>query len=111
MKRIFLAAAFLVAGIAGANAQTTTFGAGVSANLPIGDLSSAYSFGAGAEFQAEHKFNDNVSGIATTGFTHFFGKDLGGYKFNLELSLSWWVVVIMRTPSSILVRRSVTASS
>ena len=79
MKKVLLTAAIVVAGFISASAQTT-FGAGVNANLPIGDLSDGYSFGVGAELQVEHKFSEKFSGIGTTGFTHFFGKDFGGFK-------------------------------
>ena len=82
MKKVLLTAAILIAGFAGVKAQTS-FGGGVNLNLPIGDFSDFSSFGVGAELQVEHKFSEKFSGIGTTGFTHFIGKDFGGEKFNI----------------------------
>lgn len=82
MKKILLVAACVTLGFLSSKAQFT-FGAGVNVGLPVGDASDVSSFGLGAELQGEYKFAEKVSGIGTTGYTHFFGKDLGGgVKFN-----------------------------
>ncbi|PZR26860.1 MAG: hypothetical protein DI535_12720 [Citrobacter freundii] len=79
MKKVFLVAAFTVAGFVGLNAQKDfKFGAGVNVGLPIGDASDISNFVAGVELQGELGFTDKVKGVATTGYSHFFGKDLGG---------------------------------
>lgn len=78
MKKLFLVATFIVAGFTGAYAQPTegfTFGAGVRLGLPIGDFGDYYSFGVGGELQGEYGFSDMVSGVVTTGYTSFFGKN------------------------------------
>ncbi|MBO9657865.1 MAG: hypothetical protein J7527_03490 [Chitinophagaceae bacterium] len=78
MKKVFLVAAFTVAGFVGLNAQKDfKFGAGVVAALPIGDAGDISNFAAGVELQGELGFTEKVKGVATTGYTHFFGKDLG----------------------------------
>ncbi|MCG2617365.1 hypothetical protein LZZ85_23915 [Terrimonas sp. NA20] len=78
MKKVFLAVAFTVAGFVGVNAQKDfKFGAGVVAALPIGDAGDISNFAAGLELQGELGFSDKLKGVATTGYTHFFGKDLG----------------------------------
>ncbi|HXB94169.1 MAG TPA: hypothetical protein VNU70_03385 [Puia sp.] len=50
------------------------FGAGVRLGLPTGNFHLSHSFGIGAEIQAEYAFTDQLSGIATTGYTDFIGK-------------------------------------
>ncbi|MGZ8517137.1 MAG: hypothetical protein ACXWWD_07300 [Chitinophagaceae bacterium] len=78
MKKLFLVATFVVAGFVGAYAQPTegfSFGAGIRLGLPIGDFADFSSFGVGGELQGEYGFSDMVSGILTTGYTSFFGKD------------------------------------
>ncbi len=82
MKKLLLVATITVAGFIGANAQEFQFGAGPTIGLPIGDASDISSFAVGAEIQGEYKFSDMVSGVANTGYTHFIGKDIGGFKFN-----------------------------
>lgn len=77
-RNCFLFATFAVAGFIGAYAQPAegfTFGAGVRLGLPIGDFADYNSFGVGAELQGEYGFSDMVSGVVTTGYTNFFGKD------------------------------------
>jgi hypothetical protein len=78
MKKLFLVATFVVAGFVGAYAQPTegfSFGAGIRLGLPIGDFGDYSSFGVGGELQGEYGFSDMVSGVLTTGYTSFFGKD------------------------------------
>lgn len=78
MKKVLLIATFVVTGFIGAYAQPAegfTFGAGVRLGLPIGDFGDVSSFGVGGELQGELGFSDMVSGIITTGYTSFFGKD------------------------------------
>jgi len=78
MKKLVLIATFVVAGFIGAYAQPAegfTFGAGIRLGLPIGDFGDFSSFGVGAELQGEFGFSDMVSGVVTTGYTSFFGKD------------------------------------
>lgn len=78
MKKLFLVATFVVAGFIGAYAQPAegfNFGAGIRLGLPIGDFGDSHSFGVGAELQGEYGFSDMVSGVVTTGYTSFFGKD------------------------------------
>ena len=78
MKKVLLVATFVVAGFIGAYAQPAegfTFGAGVRLGLPIGDFGDVSSFGVGGELQGEIGFSDMVSGVITTGYTSFFGKD------------------------------------
>lgn len=83
MKKVFLAATFVVASFMGAYAQPAEgfqFGGGVRASLPIGKFSDSYSFGIGAELQGEYGVSDMISAVATTGYSSFFGKniDMGG---------------------------------
>ncbi len=81
MKKVLLVAMFIVAGFIGAYAQPVegfTAGAGIRVALPIGDFADSHSFGIGAELQGEYGFSDMVSGIATVGYTSFFGKE---YEF------------------------------
>jgi hypothetical protein len=82
MKKVFLVAAFVVAGFISTNAQEFQFGAGPVVALPIGDAGDISSFAIGAELQGEYKFSDMVSGVGTTGYTHFIGKEFAGYKIN-----------------------------
>jgi len=79
MKKVFLAATFVVASFMGAYAQPAEgfqFGAGLRASLPIGDFSDSYSFGIGAELQGEYGISDMISAVATTGYTSFFAKKI-----------------------------------
>jgi hypothetical protein len=61
-----------------ANAQTTdapfTLSVGITPTLPLGDFGKGYSFGIGGQVQGEYMFSENLTGVATTGYTHFFGK-------------------------------------
>lgn len=75
MKKLLVVALFMCTACIGANAQFS-FGAGVNLALPIGDFADTHSFGVGAEVQGEYMFSDMFSGVANTGYTHFFGKDI-----------------------------------
>ena len=78
MKKLLLVAVITIAGFTGAYAQPTegfTFGAGIRLGLPIGDFSDFSSFGVGGELLGEYGFSDMVSGVISTGYTSFFGKD------------------------------------
>jgi hypothetical protein len=77
MKKKLLILIMLTTGFIGVQAQAPSglqFGGGVRLGLPVGDFSDTHGFGAGAEIQCEYGFSENFSGIATTGFTNFFGK-------------------------------------
>jgi hypothetical protein len=79
MKKVLLSAAILFMGFITANAQGEfKFGVGVNIGVPVGDAGDISSFTVGGELQGEYKFSEKASGIATTGYTHFIGKDLGG---------------------------------
>jgi len=54
--------------------QGFQFGGGIRAAMPIGDFADTHSFGIGGELQGEYRFSYMLSGIITTGYTHFFGK-------------------------------------
>jgi len=84
MKKVLLIGSIIIAGCIGANAQKGfTFGLGVNFGLPVGDASDISSFTLGGEAQGEYKFNSAGSLVFTSGYTHFFGKDLGlGVKVN-----------------------------
>src|ERR1700722_10876411 len=79
MKKLFLAVtAFALLSI-GANAQSTksqgfVFGAGLNLALPTGNFGTSYSFGIGGQIQGEDMLSDNISGIASVGYTSFIGK-------------------------------------
>ena len=56
--------------------------AGLNVGLPVGDIHNVSSFVLGGKIQGEYSFSENVTGAVTTGYDHYFGKDLGGYKVN-----------------------------
>lgn len=74
MKK-FLFAAFAVLAFGAVNAQD--FKAGVHVGLPIGTAGDAYSFNVGADVYYTWEINDKFSAGAMTGFSMYFGKDLG----------------------------------
>lgn len=77
MKKVFLVAAFTVAGFVGLNAQKDfKLGAGINVGLPLGDAKDVSSFAVGAELQGELGLSETVKGLATIGYTHFFGKEI-----------------------------------
>jgi hypothetical protein len=91
MKKALLITAILFMGFITANAQGEfKFGAGANIGVPVGSAGDISSFTIGAEIQGEYKFSEKASGIATTGYTHFIGKDLGG-----GIKLSYGAVPIL----------------
>jgi hypothetical protein len=83
MKKVLFVALFVASGFIAANAQEGfKFGAGVNVGLPVGDAGDISSFTVGGELQGEYKFSANASVVATTGYTHFIGKDFEGFKFS-----------------------------
>lgn len=85
MKKMLLIATvcslFSVATNAQSDGHNFTFGGGLNLNLPTGAFSNGWTLGLGFQFQGEVKFAYNVSGVFTTGYTEYFGKDvnLGGF--------------------------------
>jgi hypothetical protein len=81
MKKLLLVATFAFASLLGAKAQSDAsgfhFGAGINLGLPIGDFGDFWSFGIGVEAQGEYMFSEKFSGVVNSGYTSFFGKDLG----------------------------------
>lgn len=83
MKKSILVIAILAVSFISANAQSDfKFGLGPTIGLPIGDAGDISSLTVGVEVQGELKFSDKASGVATTGYTHFIGKDFGGFKLS-----------------------------
>lgn len=64
----------VIVGHAQSSDQPFTFSIGLNPSLPLGDFGKGYSFGIGGQLQGEYKFSDQLSGIATTGYSVFFGK-------------------------------------
>jgi hypothetical protein len=64
------------------------FAAGLDLGLPVGDAHNISSFVLGGKVQGEYSFNENVTGVGSIAYDHYFGKsiDLGGgfgtYKVN-----------------------------
>ncbi|HVS95511.1 MAG TPA: hypothetical protein VHE54_03465 [Puia sp.] len=78
MKKTILASIVLLFSVCFAQAQMVqgdfTFGAGINVGLPTGDFGTINSFGIGAQLQGEYAFSNQLSAVATTGYTDFFGK-------------------------------------
>ena len=78
MKKLLLSSIVLTFCFFGAKAQMAQgdfhFGAGLNLGLPTGDFKTTNSFGIGGHLQAEYNFTENVTGVATTGYTAFLGK-------------------------------------
>jgi hypothetical protein len=96
MKKLALVLTVFTASIIGVKAQSSgsqgefTFGAGINAALPIGDFHLTHSFGIGVHLQGEYAFSDQLKGVATTGYTSFFGKtfsydDGSGNTFSMKV--------------------------
>src|SRR5258705_7609988 len=82
MKKALLITILFI-GFLGANAQSDfKFGVGPNIGIPIGDAGDISSLTIGIEVQGELNFNDKASGIITTGYTHFIGKDYFGVKLS-----------------------------
>lgn len=89
MKKIVLGfvACLIFTVAAHAQAQSKTgsfnFGAGINLAVPTGTFGTAWSFGIGAQAQGEYMFSDNLSGVASVGYTDFLGKtqNIGGFQF------------------------------
>src|SRR5258705_2021620 len=82
MKKALLITILFI-GFLGANAQSDfKFGVGPNIGIPIGDAGDISSLTIGVEVQGELKFSDKASGIVTTGYTHFIGKDYFGVKLS-----------------------------
>jgi hypothetical protein len=86
MKKKLLILAVLFVSIISVNAQSKSsssdgfvFGGGINLGLPLGDFGDGWSFGIGVKLQAEKMFTDQVSGIASIGYTDFFGKSTTVY--------------------------------
>ena len=82
MKKVIVLFVTFMAVVTNLQAQKFTIGAGVNVGLPVGDAADFSSVNVGGELQGECKFNETVSGVFTTGYTHFIGKDFEGIKFN-----------------------------
>jgi hypothetical protein len=91
MKKLLLSIAVLCTTAIVSKAQMAAgdfhFGAGIHLGLPVGDFHNVSSFGIGGELQGEYAFTENVTGVATTGYTYFAGKSFddgigGTYKAN-----------------------------
>ncbi|SNR15681.1 outer membrane beta-barrel protein [Tenacibaculum jejuense] len=77
MKKLLLTIAVIAFGFV-AKAQDGQFNAGVNLGLPIGDASDATSFAIGAEVNYLFSLSDEFQVGPSIGFSHYFGKDLGG---------------------------------
>jgi hypothetical protein len=91
MKKLVLALAVVCASTFVSKAQMKAgdfkFGVGLHFGLPTGDFHTTSSFGIGGEVQGEYAFADNLTAVATSGFTYFAGKSFddgagGTYKIN-----------------------------
>jgi hypothetical protein len=84
MKKLVLFLSILCMTAITTQAQLTegnfNFGVGLRLGLPTGNLNTSNSFGLGGEVQGEYAFSENITGVATSGYTTFFGKsyDFGG---------------------------------
>jgi hypothetical protein len=91
MKKILLALTVISISTLTASAQMAQgdfqFAAGLHLALPTGDLNTTHSFGIGAHIQGEYAFSENLTGVATTGYTSFFGKTISdGFGDNFKVS-------------------------
>lgn len=75
MKKLVLAAAVAVFGIAGVNAQTTGVEAGVHIGIPVGDIADYSSFNVGLDVAYLHPISSNFKLGVASGYDHFIGKD------------------------------------
>lgn len=88
MKKLVLAAAVAVFGIAGVNAQTTGVEAGVHIGIPVGDIADYSSFNVGLDVAYLHPISSNFKLGVASGYSHFIGKDYdfsaGGVTYTIE---------------------------
>src|SRR5690242_9938992 len=84
MKKVILSLAIIAAALTTQAQDDKSFqlGAGINIGLPIGDAGDISNFVIGGELQGELGLSDNVKGLATVGYSHFLGKDFGGYKLS-----------------------------
>lgn len=78
MKKMILLFSF-VAAVMAVKAQAPAgfqLGAGPRLSLATGNFGDTHSLGLGAELQAEYGFSDQVTGVATTGYSSFFGRSV-----------------------------------
>jgi hypothetical protein len=73
MKKLMLLAAIAVFGLTSVNAQN--FNAGVTAGIPIGDFSDAYTFNVGLDVNYLWEVSDDFEAGVASGFNQSFGDD------------------------------------
>lgn len=81
MKKLFLVAALI--GLSPIFAQENTeitpdnswLKVGLTAGVPVGDVSDASSFALGADIRGQYLFNPNIAIGLASGYTNYFGKD------------------------------------
>jgi len=78
MKKLLLIATicsvFSIATRAQSRDRGFTVSGGLNLNLPTGDFSNGWTFGLGFQLQGEWGLASNVTGVATTGYSQYFGK-------------------------------------
>jgi hypothetical protein len=79
MKKLLLILTISCISIITVNAQSKSdagivWGAGLNLGLPLGNFGDISTFGIGVKLQGEKMFTDQVSGLASIGYTDFFGK-------------------------------------
>lgn len=97
MKRAIFSLTLLFVTIIGAYAQApdgVQFGAGIRLAAPSGSFSNISSYGAGIEGQAEFGLDKKVSGVVTTGYTTFFGKDITLMGFTVKTDPIGYIPVL-----------------
>lgn len=87
MKKLALSFLFISVVVI-AKAQETTsspdkffLAGGIVLGLPVGELGDTHSFGIGLELQPEYKINQLFALYGSTGYVHFFGKNLDFIEF------------------------------
>lgn len=78
MKKLLMLGAIALMGTF-AQAQEGHFKLGAHLGLPTGDYSDFYSFNAGVDAAYVWTLNDKFDLGLTTGYSHYFGKDIGGF--------------------------------
>lgn len=86
MKKLFLFAALAVFGFSNVNAQEEGFKLGVTLALPMGDAGDGWSFGATLDATYLFDVADSFQLGATTGYQHFFGKEIEETFFGTTIS-------------------------